>query len=80
MTVDNVAYSLKVRGAGKSSAGPRREFLDLVRMSDFAIGCRRNCRGQQQRVALRAPHHPAEGSPARRAAFALDPYLRTHAR
>src|SRR3981189_1324391 len=35
--VDNVAYSLKVRGAGKvERRGRAREFLDLVRMSDFA--------------------------------------------
>ena len=36
--VDNVAYSLKVRGAGKvERRGRAREFLDLVRMSDFAV-------------------------------------------
>src|SRR5277367_6500574 len=36
--VDNVAYSLKVRGIAKAERRARaREFLDLVQMSDFAL-------------------------------------------
>src|ERR1700722_16573626 len=36
--VDNVAYSLKVRGVGKVDRRAKaREFLDLVRMGDFAL-------------------------------------------
>ena len=52
--VDNVAYSLKVRGMGKVDRRARaREFLDLVQMSPYAERLPAQLSGgQQQRVAL----------------------------
>jgi putative spermidine/putrescine transport system ATP-binding protein len=52
--VDNVAYSLKVRGMGKAERRARaREFLNLVQMVDFAERLPALMSGgQQQRVAL----------------------------
>jgi putative spermidine/putrescine transport system ATP-binding protein len=52
--LDNVAYSLKVRGVAKAERRAKaREFLDLVRMSEFAERLPAQMSGgQQQRVAL----------------------------
>jgi putative spermidine/putrescine transport system ATP-binding protein len=52
--LDNVAFSLKMRGVGKAERhGRAREFLKLVHMSDFALRLPAQLSGgQQQRVAL----------------------------
>jgi putative spermidine/putrescine transport system ATP-binding protein len=52
--LDNVAFSLKMRGVGKAERhGRAREFLKLVHMSDFAMRLPAQLSGgQQQRVAL----------------------------
>lgn len=52
--IDNVAYSLKVRGVSKVERRARaREYLDLVRMGEFAERLPGQMSGgQQQRVAL----------------------------
>jgi putative spermidine/putrescine transport system ATP-binding protein len=52
--LDNVAFSLKVRGIGKSERHRRaREFLALVHMQDYAARLPAQLSGgQQQRVAL----------------------------
>ncbi len=52
--LDNVAFSLKMRGIGKTERhGRAREFLKLVQMSDYALRLPAQLSGgQQQRVAL----------------------------
>jgi putative spermidine/putrescine transport system ATP-binding protein len=52
--LDNVAFSLKMRGVGKTERHERaREFLKLVHMSDYALRLPAQLSGgQQQRVAL----------------------------
>ena len=52
--LDNVAFSLKMRGVGKSERhAAARKFLDLVQMADFAQRLPAQLSGgQQQRVAL----------------------------
>jgi putative spermidine/putrescine transport system ATP-binding protein len=52
--LDNVAFSLKMRGVGKTERHDRaREFLRLVHMSDYALRLPAQLSGgQQQRVAL----------------------------
>jgi putative spermidine/putrescine transport system ATP-binding protein len=52
--LDNVAFSLKMRGAGKAERHARaREFLDIVRMADYADRLPVQLSGgQQQRIAL----------------------------
>jgi len=52
--LDNVAFSLKMRGVGKTERHERaREFLKLVHMGDFAMRLPAQLSGgQQQRVAL----------------------------
>ena len=52
--LDNVAFSLKMRGVGKAERhGRAREFLKLVHMSDYAMRLPAQLSGgQQQRVAL----------------------------
>jgi putative spermidine/putrescine transport system ATP-binding protein len=52
--LDNVAFSLKMRGVGKTERHNRaREFLKLVHMSDYALRLPAQLSGgQQQRVAL----------------------------
>jgi putative spermidine/putrescine transport system ATP-binding protein len=52
--LDNVAFSLKMRGVGKTERHERaREFLKLVHMADFAMRLPAQLSGgQQQRVAL----------------------------
>jgi putative spermidine/putrescine transport system ATP-binding protein len=52
--LDNVAFSLKMRGVGKAERhGRAREFLKLVHMSDYALRLPAQLSGgQQQRVAL----------------------------
>jgi putative spermidine/putrescine transport system ATP-binding protein len=52
--LDNVAFSLKMRGVGKTERhGRAREFLRLVHMSDYALRLPAQLSGgQQQRVAL----------------------------
>jgi putative spermidine/putrescine transport system ATP-binding protein len=52
--LDNVAFSLKMRGAGKAERHARaREFLELVEMAEFAPRLPAQLSGgQQQRIAL----------------------------
>src|ERR1700738_554913 len=81
--LDNVAFSLKMRGVAKAERHRRaREFLDLVHMADYATRLPAQLSGgQQQRVALaRALIMQPSVFLLEEPLPALDPFLRVQMR
>src|SRR6202040_1762781 len=81
--LDNVAFSLKMRGVGKTERYARaREFLELVEMEEFATRLPAPLPGgQQKRVALAGSLTPQpEVLLLDEPLSALDPFLRVRMR
>src|SRR4051794_28133559 len=73
--LDNVAFSLKMRGVGKKERHARaREYLRLVHMDDYAQRLPAQLSGgQQQRIALARADQPAARAAAGRTAVGARP-------